>query len=39
MDVICAFMALLEAVKFKMGTIFQSRLFGGIKICKYEEAA
>ena len=39
MDVICAFMALLEAVKFKMATIFQSRLFGDIKICKYQEAA
>ncbi len=39
MDVICAFMALLEAVKFKMATIFQSRLFGDIKICKYETAA
>ena len=39
MDVICAFMALLEAVKFKMATIFQSRLFGDIKICKYEAAA
>ena len=39
LDVICAFMALLEAVKFKMATIFQSRLFGDIKICKYQEAA
>ena len=39
MDVICAFMAILEAVKFKMATIFQSRLFGDIKICKYQEAA
>ena len=39
MDIICAFMALLEAVKFKMATIYQSRLFGDIKICKYQEAA
>ena len=39
MDVICAFMALLEAVKFKMATIYQSRLFGDIKICRYQEAA
>ncbi len=34
MDVICAFMAILEAVKFKMITIMQNRLFGDIKICK-----
>jgi segregation and condensation protein A len=39
MDVICAFMAILEAVKFKMATIYQSRLFGDIKICKYQDAA
>lgn len=34
LDVICAFMALLEAVKFKMATIMQNRMFGDIKICK-----
>ena len=34
MDVICAFMAILEAVKFKMITIFQNKLFGDIKLCK-----
>lgn len=34
MDVICAFMAILEAVKFRMITIMQNRLFGDIKICK-----
>ncbi len=34
MDIICAFMAILEAVKFKMITIYQNRLFGDIKICK-----
>lgn len=39
MDIICAFMAILEAVKFKMATIYQSRLFGDIKICRYQEAA
>ncbi|WP_149553710.1 segregation and condensation protein A [Treponema pectinovorum] len=34
LDVICAFMALLEAVKFKMATVMQNRMFGDIKICK-----
>lgn len=38
MDVICAFMALLEAVKFKMACIYQNKLFGDIKICRYEAA-
>ena len=33
MDVVCSFMAILEAVKFKMITIFQNKLFGDIKIC------
>lgn len=37
MDVVCAFMAILEAVKFKMITIFQNKLFGDIKICIREE--
>ena len=37
MDVICAFMAILEAVKFKMITIFQNKLFGDIKICTRED--
>jgi len=37
MDVICAFMAILEAVKFKMITIFQNKLFGDIKICIRED--
>lgn len=39
MDIICAFMALLEAVKFRMVTVFQNRLFGDIKICKRSEEA
>ncbi len=34
MDIICAFMAILEAVKFKMITIMQNRIYGNIKICK-----
>ena len=38
MDVICAFMALLEAVKFKMASIYQNKLFGDIKICRYKAA-
>lgn len=33
MDLVCAFMAILEAVKFKLITIYQSRLFGDIKLC------
>ena len=37
MDVICAFMAILEAVKFRMITIFQNKLFGDIKICARED--
>lgn len=38
LDVICAFMAILEAVKFKMAVIYQNRMFGDIKICKYSAA-
>ncbi|MCQ2572358.1 MAG: segregation/condensation protein A [Treponema sp.] len=38
MDLVCAFMAILEAVKFKMITIFQNKLFGDIKICKRDES-
>ncbi|MCI1210086.1 MAG: segregation/condensation protein A [Treponema sp.] len=38
MDVICAFMALLEAVKFKIAGIYQNKLFGDIKICRYRAA-
>ena len=34
MDVICSFMALLEAVKDRMIAVFQNRLFGDIKICR-----
>lgn len=38
LDVICAFMAILEAVKFKMAAIYQNKLFGDIKICRYKAA-
>lgn len=38
MDVICAFMAILEAIKFKMIRIFQNKLFGSIKIQKRDDA-
>ncbi len=38
LDVVCAFMAILEAVKFKMASIYQNRMFGDIKICRYEAA-
>jgi len=31
MDVVCAFMAILEAVKFKMACIYQNKMFGEIK--------
>jgi segregation and condensation protein A len=34
LDVICAFMALLEAVKEKLADIYQNRMFGDIKICR-----
>lgn len=38
LDVICAFMAILEAVKFKIAAIYQNRMFGDIKICRYDAA-
>ncbi len=37
MDLVCAFMAILEAVKFKLITIYQSRIFGDIKLCARHE--
>ena len=37
MDVVCAFMAILEAVKFRMIKILQNKLFGYIKITAREE--
>lgn len=38
MDVICAFMAVLEAVKIHTASIYQNRMFGDIKICRYKAA-
>ncbi|ULQ59900.1 segregation/condensation protein A [Brucepastera parasyntrophica] len=37
MDVVCAFMAILEAVKFRMASIWQNRMFGDIKIKLWEK--
>ena len=37
LDVICAFMALLEAVKFRIASIWQNRMFGDIKIRPWED--
>lgn len=39
MDIVCAFMAVLEAVKVKTASIFQNRMFGDIKIRPYQAAA
>ncbi|OJF77789.1 MAG: segregation/condensation protein A [Treponema sp. CETP13] len=39
LDIICAFMAILEAVKFKTACIYQNRMFGDIKIRPAVEAA
>ena len=38
MDIVCAFMAILEAVKFKMACVYQNRMFGDIKIRPYVAA-
>ena len=39
LDVICAFIAILEAVKFRMAEIWQNKMFGDIKICRKKQAA
>ncbi len=39
LDVVCAFMAILEAVKLKMADIYQNKMFGDIKICSKKQAA
>jgi segregation and condensation protein A len=39
MDIVCAFLAVLEAVKSKMITIYQHRIFGDILIRPYTEKA
>lgn len=36
LDIVCAFMAVLEAVKNKSASIFQNRMFGDIKIRPYQ---
>ena len=38
MDIVCAFLAILEAVKLRMASIYQNRMFGDIKIRPYEKA-
>jgi segregation and condensation protein A len=35
MDIVCAFLAILEAVKYHVVSIFQHRLFGDIEIRAY----
>lgn len=37
LDLVCAFMAVLEAVKFKMIVIYQNKMFGDIKIRKFQD--
>ena len=37
LDMVCAFMAVLEAVKFRIIVIYQNRLFEDIKICPREK--
>lgn len=39
MDVVCAFMALLEAVKFRMASVWQNRMFGDIKIKPWKKVS
>ncbi|MDR2901265.1 MAG: segregation/condensation protein A [Treponema sp.] len=38
LDIVCAFLAVLEAVKFRMITIYQNRMFGDIMIRPFEKA-
>lgn len=38
MDIVCAFLAILEAVKFRMVSIYQNRMFGDIVIRPFERA-
>jgi segregation and condensation protein A len=38
LDIVCAFLAILEAVKIRMITIFQNRMFGNILIKPYTAA-
>jgi segregation and condensation protein A len=38
MEVVCAFLAILEAVKLRLITIFQNKMFGDILICRPAQA-
>jgi segregation and condensation protein A len=38
MDIVCAFLAVLEAVKYHIISIFQHRLFGDIEIRTFASA-
>jgi segregation and condensation protein A len=38
MDIVCAFLAILEAVKHRMVSIFQNRMFGDIAIRPFERS-
>jgi segregation and condensation protein A len=37
MDIVCAFLAILECVKERIIRILQNKLFGDIRICAYGE--
>jgi segregation and condensation protein A len=37
MDIVCAFLAILEAVKYHVVSIFQHRLFGDIEIRSFSK--
>jgi segregation and condensation protein A len=39
MDIVCAFLAVLEAVKIRMIMIFQNRMFGDILIRPHSAVA
>ncbi|AEJ19521.1 segregation and condensation protein A [Gracilinema caldarium] len=39
MDIVCAFLAILEAVKFRMVSIYQNKMFGDIIIKPYEKVS
>jgi segregation and condensation protein A len=39
MDIVCAFLAVLESVKLRMISIYQNRMFGDIMIRPYEKAS
>jgi len=39
MDIVCAFLAILESVKLRMISIYQNRMFGDIMIRPYEKAS